>query len=324
MSDELTVRSLFDAAPAPEMIAAFRRHVAETGSPETFLFISTARPPKEGEVVALHHPVDIRQAIRPHRDMAPCPICSPRAPKYLNGGTLIWCAETKAIYAIGPDCSKSLWSDNRLSRAINRLRRTEQELAKADALRAEAAAASARIQWIADHQALAAEVDQLHASFARDLPELRLALARALKGAIAPAIQGGAFFEGGWRIMDNLKDVEVALAELRDDEAAAAGLWVDDLSPKAVEDRLARARKALLFLNRSAMRMGDAAALLRSKNIAVWQAWDPRRWQPRDFTARLRQARGLLTIELRHDWADDRRTWTGRIDFGAPKPVPRA
>jgi len=52
----------------------------------------------------------------------------------VNGGALIWCAETEAIYAIGPDCHETLWGDGRMNRALNALRQSDIEKANAEKL----------------------------------------------------------------------------------------------------------------------------------------------------------------------------------------------
>lgn len=113
MLADLLLRPDFPSAPSDDLVARFRAHVRETGSPETFAQISTTKPPQDGAVVPLALKVTIPGKRRTMGRMAPCPICSARTPKWLENGTLIWCEATRAIYCIGPECWQGLWKDVR-------------------------------------------------------------------------------------------------------------------------------------------------------------------------------------------------------------------
>ena len=319
MTEDLVVRSLFASPPGEAIVATFRRHVADTGSPETFPQISTARPPRDSEIVALYEPININKAKRPDRGMAPCPICSPHAGKYLNGGTLIWCESTEAIYAIGPDCSASLWSDNKLVRAVNILRRTQKDKAAADALKIEARLAADRLSWIVRHRDLAQDIERLQADFLTCLPGLSGALLRASKGSSHFA--GVAFLNGPWRLSSNLTDAEAAFMDFDRDEQRHPGTWVDDLSIKDLQARVGRANKALFILKRAADRMAEAAAFLSARNITALEGLSKSYWAPVEFSV----AREGDTVVLRkpnqyESFLDER--WSGKIGVAGPKPVP--
>src|SRR5665213_3346598 len=112
----LVLRPLFKTPPSGVVIGNFQTHVNATGSPETFAWISTTRPPAEGQLSVLGE-FRAQKGKRLRGDYVPCPICSPTAPQYLHG-LLIWCELTQAIYAIGMDCGHSLDREGRLDRAL--------------------------------------------------------------------------------------------------------------------------------------------------------------------------------------------------------------
>lgn len=301
-------------------MAAFRKYVDRTGCPETFELISTAQPPRGGEIVALHHPIDINPKQRPDGGKAPCPICSPSTGKYLAGGTLIWCSETKAIYAIGPDCSTSIWSDNRLARAVNLLRRTERDQANAATLKREAALAPARLEWIEQHRPLAQQVDALHASLAKDAPGLRQSISHAVKGQTFSHISGTEFLTGSWRIAQNLAEVARVLDKMADRLDSSS--WVDELSAKGLEEQLELARKAMQVLSRQEQRIAEARKFLSVRNAKALVGWNTYWWAPRDFQASASIDASQVILEARHRWTEHVERWQGPLDLPAPKPIP--
>lgn len=179
-TDPLVLRPLFAEHPGLEVVAAFKAHIAKTASPETFEFISTCRPPEEGDVIALWT-YSLRRSLRPRKDMAPCPICSAQSEKYLEGGTLIWCPASAAIYAIGPMCAITLWKDGRAERAIAAFNMKEQVRRENELLFVRMLSVPELRRWIAEALPHAAAVDQLFAEFHARMPRLVQALSTASK-----------------------------------------------------------------------------------------------------------------------------------------------
>lgn len=311
----LVERSLYPSPPA-HLVDDFKRHVRETGQPETFPTISTTRPPKDGAVVALWFPVDVERGKRPHRDMAPCPICSAETGKFLNNGTLIWCEASQAIYAVGPRCSHTLWADGRLDRAINVLLQTEREKANKEAVAAGVARAPAQRSWADAVRPLAKQAEELHREFSRSAPKLRGALSRGLKSASAstPVIDGKRFLKGTWKLTAKLDE---AVAGLRDIEARAGRdpeTWADDLAPRAVSAEMAKLKAARDALDWVHDCCAQAATFLRPENfqrLALWSAMDS---APMKFAARS----SLATAELK----TDEEHWRVRLGLAEPPPVP--
>ena len=244
----LVLRSHFPEPPAQSLIAAFEDHVRTTGQPETFHAISTTRPPVDGEVEVLLEKISINKKLRPNGDGAPCPICSPTSPKYLSDGTLIWCAHTEAIYAIGPKCSLSIWTDNRLQTAKNAFRRSQKEREEAAALFHHVRRADAFLQWIADHRGRASAAEQAHREFGRTMKTLRLALSRDIKtrgavlrsssGRALASIRGPAFLTGSWSMSRELSEAGLSIRRAATEAGADPQAWAEALAPTARRDKL--------------------------------------------------------------------------------------
>lgn len=89
--------------PGRDVEEQLRQHIGATGMPETFRGV-LLRPLPEGanpELVLRNVQIDRKK--RPDGQMAPCAECSPKHPKYLNGGVL-WCPEDGYLRPFGCDC----------------------------------------------------------------------------------------------------------------------------------------------------------------------------------------------------------------------------
>lgn len=313
---DLAVRALFPEPPGADLVQAFRLHVATCGQPETFPRISTARPPKDGDLIVLHHPIDIDRRRRPESDMAPCPICSPQDPKYLNGGTLIWCDATSAIYAIGPKCSLTLWEDGRLNTAVNLFLQAEKEKQHAAMLRAELPKISALRAWIADHNSLAARLDRLHRGLSKDAPKLRGALSRALRTGTAAtsSIKGGDFLRGSWNLAKDLAEADAALSGMQGAMGQDGDGFVLRLSATAVAQRLAQMKTARATIARTAERMNSAAAFTARTNCEALGLWSKSEAAPMRF----KMAHTGSTMALRTETEQ----WNGSVGIPPPGPLP--
>lgn len=103
---------LWRAQPGPNDISEFKEHVRLTGCPETFYRITTSKAVSlDSSEILTGFQIDRKK--RPERDEAPCPICSPAAPKFLSG-YLVWFPNELVIRAIGKECG------DRIDRGWNR------------------------------------------------------------------------------------------------------------------------------------------------------------------------------------------------------------
>lgn len=283
---DLILRSVFPEPPSDALRLAFRKHIATTGQPETFSDISTAQPPKDGTVVVLEHPVDINRKTRPDRGMAPCPICSPDHGKYLNGGSLIWCEATQAIYAIGPRCSAHLWEDGRMNKAINLF--MESERAKADGIRLYhlVLRIPRLLDWIARNRSLASDVTNAHVSFAKDMRRLRGALSRALKASNGMALDRGpladipigtvagrAFLTGGWALGTDLDKAATLLRTYPVIEGEDLLHWIDAMTPSVRASRCKEIERIRSILSGVEQKMEAASSFLSARNAEILGRW---------------------------------------------------
>lgn len=94
----------FRSYPGENIVAGFKKHIAETGKPHEWAHHSHTKPPKDLPFVHLWH-FSIPEKIARNVGMAPCPICSPKSPKYLHG-VLAWFPSEGLIRAIGHDCAE--------------------------------------------------------------------------------------------------------------------------------------------------------------------------------------------------------------------------
>lgn len=301
----------FDSAPH-HLVDAFRLHVAETGQPETFPGISNDRPPSDGEVVALATGFGIDRRKRPQRDEAPCPICSRGKPKWIRDGSLIWCAETQAIYAIGPDCYRTLWTDGRMDVALNLLRRTQREHDNVKKLEAAIAALHSNRAWIERHLPLARRADSLHREVARNAPNFRRSVSRQLKSGLTTQVLGVSFLRGTWRLEEKLRRAEKELAHFETRAGADPTEWATQLSARVVEERLGEFRKALSAMDAVARYLNDLSQFLASANIKALAVWSSSAVIP--FTAH----HTLLAVEIR--CGDE--FWRGPLGLPSPDPLP--
>lgn len=92
--------------PTPNDVAEFKEHVRLTGQPEIFRWITTTKAfdLSDAEILA---EFQINRKKRPEMDEAPCPICSPNAPKYL-AGYLVWFPHEYVVRAIGKECGRRI------------------------------------------------------------------------------------------------------------------------------------------------------------------------------------------------------------------------
>lgn len=317
MLADLVQRSDFPEAPPQELVEQFLAHLRETGEPESFPHISTCRPPADGQVIPLALNLTVPGNRRARGNLAPCPICSSRTPKWAYGGTLIWCEATQAIYAIGPDCYSTLWTDGRLDREINRLRRTQREMANLAHLRESVRSSEHQLAWITRQRDAAARVAQLHGDLARSAPRFRGAVSRALRGSLMGGrqIAGLGFVRGTWKLPDKLNAAEaVWLRQKLETAGDDVQANLDELSPRIVAQRLEEIRDARLAMEHVRDRLAEAAAFLTPANIQTLARWGSAENAPIRFRATHTASR----VQIRCD----AEAWDGPLGLASPEPLP--
>ncbi|ANM10381.1 hypothetical protein AMK06_CH01964 [Rhizobium sp. N541] len=110
-SMELQAFPVFDARPPLAYIESWRRHIADTGSPETFDNVSSTKPPKNASVILLSEVVSVPMSLRLGGDRVPCPLCSPTSPKF-GKGRMAWFPDECVVRFIGHSCAKRYLGEN--------------------------------------------------------------------------------------------------------------------------------------------------------------------------------------------------------------------
>ncbi len=124
---ELQAFPIFDARPTLAYIESWRRHIADTGSPETFVNVSNTKPPKNAMVILLSEVVKVPMSLRLGGDRVPCPLCSPMSPKF-GKGRMAWFPDERMVRFIGHSCAKRYLGDN--YSAAERLYKIEEACAR--------------------------------------------------------------------------------------------------------------------------------------------------------------------------------------------------
>lgn len=165
-------RSQLDAYPTyPWAVRSpFLKHVAATAHPETFPTICTSTPPRDARVeIVAEFTAD--RSKRPDSQPVPCPICSPNAPKYLEG-RLAWFPDEGVIRAIGHECGDKYFDGVTFRRAVAASRHRDALLAAEEYLEHHLHYVR---RWSAVCDALdpaCREAQRLHDRFIKDAPRL--------------------------------------------------------------------------------------------------------------------------------------------------------
>lgn len=116
-------RRIFQHQPGESLRDSFLDHVKSTGKPHEWVWHTSTVPPRGAKAVILTEFV-IPERLRRSVLMAPCPICSPRHPKYWEG-MLAWFEEERAVRAIGHECGHGHLED--FSGSVARFRESQEQ-----------------------------------------------------------------------------------------------------------------------------------------------------------------------------------------------------
>lgn len=113
MSDEIEIppsawelKSWFSTKPSDEIVDEIKLYIKSHGTPHLWRGHTHSSPPKDSPIVYVAEvslPATHSGELNHHR-WAPCPICSPRHPKFYKLGLIAWFPEEGAIRIIGPEC----------------------------------------------------------------------------------------------------------------------------------------------------------------------------------------------------------------------------
>lgn len=319
----LIVRSEFPDPPSQAVILDFRRHVRETGCPETWNSISTEHPPSDGEVLMLVQGININVKLRPDGAMAPCPICLRDKPKWKFDGSLIWCRATAALYCIGPDCSRGELK-RKLAVARNVLAQTAKEQREIDRLAELARLSQELLAWMDVSRQLAESSTARHRQFASSLPKFRSLLSRQLKQSLPAGVagkedpgalyRGKAFLTGGWNLGRDFDNAGETLRALQRDSGSDADAWAASLADTPRQARLVDAEAALKLLQRAHERTAATAAFFSPAAFGALSALSRHPDSLAEFS--ITRTGASATIHHREE------IWRGSTGSSAPPPFP--
>lgn len=94
-------------ASAEAVLREIKDHIKATGEPHTWRHHTHSKPVSGARIVYLGT-YDLPPSHQGADRHAPCPVCSPRAPKYSHNGKIAWFPDEHVIRMIGPECFQTL------------------------------------------------------------------------------------------------------------------------------------------------------------------------------------------------------------------------
>jgi hypothetical protein len=95
---------------AEDVVREIKEHIKKTGEPHTWRHHTHSKPIINARIVYIGE-FDLPPSHQAQDRHAPCPCCSPRAPKYSRKGKVAWFPDEHVIRMIGPECFKTLNPD---------------------------------------------------------------------------------------------------------------------------------------------------------------------------------------------------------------------
>jgi hypothetical protein len=92
---------------AEAVLREIKDHIKTTGEPHTWRHHTHSKPTKNARIVYIGR-FDLPPSHQAPDRHAPCPCCSPRAPKYSREGKIAWFPDEHVVRMIGPDCFHTL------------------------------------------------------------------------------------------------------------------------------------------------------------------------------------------------------------------------
>ncbi|MBW9053444.1 hypothetical protein [Rhizobium mesosinicum] len=314
---ELQLFPKFDRRPSPEFIDGWRKHIAATGSPETYIDISTTKPPRDGPVILLSEDIHVPTALRLGGDRVPCPLCSPKSPKFENG-RLAYFPQESAVRCIGITCARKFFGSDYTE--ADRLFRIEAEcaayVAKWPAVQAKmrsvepivqrllaAGTKMEQMRLIIDAQAPGFAKFLFNDLNARDM----LIVTSRTPGARSYEVKGLSFFSSGF---DPRPTLEKIIAASRDVRKPLPNWSPEDNHADSTKEIMRRGRAALGAIESipvMAELLGGAISFFERMNLRKLEQWMETGSSPfasLSFKVSGQSVQAIATsFEGRHEWS---------------------
>lgn len=97
--------AVFERRPDDTYIQQWREHIKQTGSPETFDYVTMIGPRDVDGTVLLSGEIEVPLDKREDEAMVPCPLCRPNSPKFKTG-RMAWFPTERTVLFIGNKCAR--------------------------------------------------------------------------------------------------------------------------------------------------------------------------------------------------------------------------
>ena len=180
MSDEIDVpasaweiKALFPTRPGDDIISEIKAYVKAFGTPHLWRGHTHSPPAKDAQIVYLDEinlPLSHCGDNNRHK-WSPCPVCSPRHPKFYKAGMIAWFPEEGTIRIIGPECFASFNLEGHAA-AYNEFRKEQEEKKNEAFLLSHLGFIGEAIEVIEANIPTVREVDRVREILARRIPHL--------------------------------------------------------------------------------------------------------------------------------------------------------
>lgn len=102
---DLAHYAVFERRPDDTYIQQWKEHIKQTGSPETFDYVTMVGPSNVDRAVILSGDIEVPLDKREDEGMVPCPLCRPRSPKFKTG-RMVWFPIDRTVLFIGNKCAR--------------------------------------------------------------------------------------------------------------------------------------------------------------------------------------------------------------------------
>lgn len=167
------IKALFPTRPGDAIVAEIKAYVKAHGTPHLWRGHTHSPPAKDAQIVYLDEvslpPSHCGEFNR--QKWSPCPICSPRNPKFYKAGMIAWFSEEQTIRIIGPECFASFNLEGHTV-AYDAFRREQEERKNEAFLLSHLGHVGDVIDAINDNIPTVREVDRVREILARRIPLL--------------------------------------------------------------------------------------------------------------------------------------------------------
>ncbi len=181
-SSAYQVKAIFDEPPGDDVVSDIWSFVELTGRPHLW-HGHTHTKPTDGSSVYYVEEFSLPPSHHDRASWAPCPCCSPTAPKFRDRGKIAYFPNEKVVRLIGPECFASISGSNH-AEAANDLRRRKADKDNILFLQSAEKVMTEASDQLKARARLASELDAV-------LPEMRAKLQTVLSVNLWPEIKDG-------------------------------------------------------------------------------------------------------------------------------------